>query len=126
MITEISIYNNNLCHISRKQVKRKEEIRQERVKDEPIRQSLPEFKEVRKEWVMKDHDFGGKEYHFELLYYKYGRADQYLVRVNGKKLYYNRRGKIVLNQTARPVIMGLHSVHKLAMSKFHRVRRVFE
>jgi hypothetical protein len=99
-------------------------LRQEKFKDEPIRQPLPEFKEVRKEFTMKDHDFDGKEYHFELLYCKHGRTDQYLVRVNGKQLYYNRRGRIVLNCTPKKVVMGLHAIHKLAMSKFYRIRRL--
>lgn len=125
MITQISRYKANLQRISKNQVKAKQAKHEEATKNDTIRQPLPVFKEVRKEWKMKDHDFDGREYHFELLYYKYGRTDQYMVRVNGKQLHYNRRGRIVLNQTSKPVIMGLHAAHKLAMSKFYRIRRLY-
>lgn len=125
MIAQIQKHKAHLRDLSRKQVNKKEILRQERTKDEPIRLPLPEFKEVRKRIVITDCDFDEEEYVFELLYCKHGRVDQYLVRVNGKQLYYNRRGKIVLNHTAKPVVMGLHAVHKLAMSKFHRIRRLY-
>ena len=125
MNAQIQRHKANLRDISKTQVKAKRSKREEDEKDLPIRQPLPKFKEVRKEFLMKDHDFGGKEYLFELLYYKYGRSDQFLVRVNGKQLYYNRRGRIVLNCTPKKVVMGLHAIHKLAMSKFYRIRRLY-
>ena len=124
MIDKIHKHIANLQRISQNQVKARQSKHEELTKDLPIRKSLPEFKEVRKEFIIKDHDFDGKEYHFELLYYKYGRNDQYMIRVNGKQLYYNRHGKIVLNCTAKKVVMGLHAAHKLAMSKFYRIRRL--
>ncbi|MCK5611742.1 hypothetical protein KAR91_58275 [Candidatus Pacearchaeota archaeon] len=125
MNAQIQRHKANLRDISQNQVKAKRLKHEEETKDLPVRQALPKFKKVRKEFLIKDHDFNGKEYLFELLYYKYGRTDQYLVRVNSKQLYYNRRGRIVLNQTAKPVVMGLHAAHKLAMSKFHRIRRLY-
>jgi hypothetical protein len=124
MNTQIQRHKTYLQDLSLKQVNKKEILRQERMKDKPVRLPLPEFKAVRKRIVITDYDFDEEEYVFELLYFKYGRTDQYLVRVNGKQLYYNRRGKIVLNHTAKPVVMGLHAVHKLTMSKFHRIRRL--
>jgi len=124
MNKQINRHKAYLQRLSQKQVKATEIKHKEATKDLPIRQSLPEFKEVRKRIVITDYDFGEKEYVFELLYYKHGRTDQYLIKVNGQQLYYNRRGKIVLNPTPNPVIMGLHEVYKLAMSKFHRIRRI--
>ena len=124
MIAEINRHREYLQRLSRKQVEGKHLKHEEDTKDLPVRQPTLTFKDVRKEFTIKDHDFNGEEYHFELLYYKYGRSDQYMIRVNSKKLYYNRHGRIVLNQTAKPVIMGLHAAHKLAMSKFHRIRRL--
>ena len=125
MIAEINRHREYLQRLSRKQVEGKHLKHEEDTKDLPVRQPALTFKEVRKEFTMKDHDCGGKEYHFELLYYKYGRSDQYLVHVDGKQLYYNRRGRIVLNCTPKKVVMGLHAAHKLAMSKFHRIRRLY-
>ena len=94
MLNQISIHKAYLQDLSQSQVKAKQRKHEEDTKDLPIRQSLPEFKEVRKKFVITDYDFDEKEYMFELLYYKYGRTDQYLVRVNGKQLYYNRHGRI--------------------------------
>ena len=119
MNAQIQRRETYLRDLSRKQVEAKE---RKRLSDEsPEYPPILNFKEVRKSIVITDYDFNEEEYVFELLYYKYGRMDQYLIRVNGKQLYYNRRGKIVLNQTSKPVVMGLTAVHKLAMSKFHRI-----
>ena len=125
MTVQIQRHKANLRRISKNQVNAKRLKHEETTKDLPTRELLFEFKEVRKEFLIKDHDLDGKEYHFELLYCKYGRTDQYLIRVNGKQLYYNRRGKIVLNCTPKKVVMGLHATHKLAMSKFYRIRRLY-
>ncbi|MCK5607389.1 hypothetical protein KAR91_36230 [Candidatus Pacearchaeota archaeon] len=125
MNTEIQRHKAYLRDLSKKQVEARQRKHEEGTKDLPVRRALPKFKEVRKKFVITDYDFEEKEYVFELLYYKYGRSDQYLIRVNGKQLYYNRHSKIVLNHTPKPVVMGLHAVHKLAMSKFHRIRRLY-
>ena len=125
MNAQIRRHKASLRELSLKQVNKKEIIKQERLKDASARQQLPKFNQVRKKFVITDYDFDEKAYHFELLYYKYGRTDQYMIRVNGKQLFYNRRGKIVLNHTVKPVVMGLHAAHKLAMSKFHRIRRLY-
>lgn len=122
---QIQRHRTHLQDLSRKQVNKKEALRQERIEDEPVRSPLPEFKTVRKRIVITDYDFDEEEYVFELLYCKNGRTDQYLIRVNGKQLYYNRRGRIVLNHAAKPVVMGITAVYKLAMSKFHRIRRLY-
>ena len=80
---------------------------------------------VRKRIVITDYDFDEKEYAFELLHYEYGRTDQYMIRVDGKQLFYDRQNRMILDRTPKPVVMGLHAVHKLAMSKFHKIRRLY-
>ncbi|MCK5608445.1 hypothetical protein KAR91_41575 [Candidatus Pacearchaeota archaeon] len=79
---------------------------------------------MRKHVLIIDQDFGRfNVQHYEMLYYKYGRADQFMLRYNGNQLYKKRRGKIVTNCTADPLVTGLTGVFDLAATKNFRIRR---
>ena len=50
-----------------------------------------QFEDVRKHVIIIDQDFGKfNVQHYELLYCKQGRNDQFMVRYNGDQLYKNR------------------------------------
>ena len=113
-----------LKRISRNQVRQ----RQEKIQDSPPPDypAKLQFEEVRKQVIVVDQDFGKFDIqHYELLYYPDGRNDQFTIRFNGDQLFKNRRGKTVINHTAKPLILGLTGVFDLATSKNFRIRRLY-
>lgn len=112
-----------LQEIARNQVNRRiENIQNAPPPDYPIEL---QFEDVRKHLILIDMDFGKFDVqHYEMLHYKYGRNDQFMLRYNGDQLYKNRRGKTVTNCTANPLIVGLTGVMDLAASKNFRIRRI--
>lgn len=120
----INRYNiETLKRISRNQVNR----RLENIQTSPPCEYPPElkFEGVRKQVIIVDQDFGkfGIQ-HYELGHYPEGRNDQFTISYNGDKLFKNRRGKVVANHTATPLILGLTGVFDLAASKNFRIRRL--
>lgn len=63
------------------------------------------------------------ETHTLSLIYK-GRADSFYIAFDGVQLFYNRRGKMVLNQTPYPVILGLSDAHRFMGKQI--IRRRYE
>lgn len=51
-----------------------------------------------------------KAYILSLIYY--GRADSFYIAFEGHRIYYNRTGKLVLNQTREPLKLGLSDAHR--------------
>lgn len=57
------------------------------------------------------------------LIYK-GQADSFYIAFDGVQLFYNRRGKLVLNSTPYPLILGLSDAHRFMGKQI--VRRRYE
>lgn len=64
----------------------------------------------------------GEEHILSLIHY--GRADSFLIAFDGIRLYYNKIGKLVLNATSRPLILGLSDAHRFMGKQI--VRRRYE
>lgn len=111
-----------LKRISRNQVNK----RLSNIQNSPSHDYPPElkFEEIRKQVIVVDQDFGKFcIQHYELGYHPEGRNDQFTVSYNGDQLFKNRRGKLVTNHTATPLILGLTGVFDLVASKNFRIRR---
>ena len=61
MLSQINKHKAYLQDLSESGVKAKRRKHEEANKEEPIRKSLPEFKEVRKKFVIIDYDCDEKE-----------------------------------------------------------------
>jgi hypothetical protein len=64
----------------------------------------------------------GEEHILSLIYY--GRSDSFLIAFDGIRLYYNKVGKLVLNVTSRPLILGLSDAHRFMGKQI--IRRQYE
>ena len=60
-------------------------------------------------------------YTLGLIYY--GRDDSFYITFKGHQIYYNRAGKLVLNQTREPLKLGLSDAHRFLAKQVIRGRR---
>jgi hypothetical protein len=77
---------------------------------------------VKVEFKIKTTCNNGEE-HTLLLIYK-GRADSFYIAFDGCRLYYNRFGNLVFNQTRWPLILGLSDAHRFMGKQI--IRRRYE
>lgn len=63
------------------------------------------------------------EEHILSLIYK-GRADSFYIAFDGIRLYFNKVGKLVMNTTPRPLILGLSDAHRFMGKQI--IRRRYE
>lgn len=63
----------------------------------------------------------GETYTLSLIYY--GRDDSFYIAFEGHQIYYNRVGKLVLNQTRAPLKLGLSDAHRFLAKQVIRRRR---
>jgi hypothetical protein len=64
----------------------------------------------------------GKTHTVSLIYK--GRADSFYIAFDGCRLYYNRQGNLVFNETRCPLVLGLSDAHRFLGKQI--VRRRYE
>lgn len=64
----------------------------------------------------------GEEHILSLIYR--GRADSFYISFDGIRLYFNRAGKLVMNPTRWPLILGLSDAHRFMGKQI--IRRRYE
>lgn len=64
----------------------------------------------------------GEEHILSLIYR--GRADSFYIAFDGIRLYFNRGGHLVMNQTRWPLILGLSDAHRFMGKQI--IRRRYE
>lgn len=83
-----------------------------------------EFEPVRRHILIASIEGSKPEViHLELLHSDKVRIDQYPIQCNGKQLHINRRGKVIWNESPKPLVLGFQDAVRLAASKFPRVGR---
>lgn len=74
---------------------------------------------------IKDHH--GKEYTMRLLNREGKRNDSYHVEFNGDRVYFNKFGSLVLNQTRWPLVLGFYNAMMFFAKQFPKIRgRIYE
>lgn len=68
---------------------------------------------------IKDHR--GKEYTMRLLNREGERNDSYNIEFNGDRVYFNKFGNLVLNQTRKPLYLGFYNAMMFFAKQFPRV-----
>lgn len=113
---------NHLQIISKRELEAKEQQRLEREMFYPEPFIEPDV------WythTIKDHY--GKEYTMRLLNREGKRNDSYHVEFNGSKVYFNKFGSLVLNQTRWPLILGFYNSMMFFAKQFPKIRgRIYE
>ena len=71
--------------------------------------------------TIKDHL--GKEYTMRLLNREGKRNDSYHVEFNGDRVYFNKFGNLVLNQTRWPLILGFYNSMMFFAKQFTKIGR---
>ena len=74
------------------------------------------------EFEIKTSCNDGEEHTLSLIYK--GKADSFYIAFDGCRLYYNRLGNLVLNQTRWPLILGLSDAHRFLAKQI--IRRRYE
>lgn len=69
--------------------------------------------------TIKDHH--GKEHTMRLLNREGKRNDSYHVEFNGNKVYFNKLGNLVLNQTRWPLILGFYNSMMFFAKQFPKI-----
>jgi hypothetical protein len=52
------------------------------------------------------------------------RNDSYNIEVNGDRVYFNKKGNLVLNQTRWPLILGFYESMLFWAKQFHRISSI--
>jgi hypothetical protein len=69
--------------------------------------------------IIKDHH--NKEHIMRLLNRKGKRNDSYYVEWDGDRVYFNKFGNLVLNQTRWPLILGFHNALLFLSKQFPKI-----
>jgi hypothetical protein len=111
--------NNWLQRLSKVQLARKEE---ERLENKVL---YPEyFKEPDVWYTHTTKDWRGNKLILTLLNRQGERNDSYNIAVNGIQIYFNKKGKLVMNETRWPLVLGFSDSMRFWAKQFIRISSV--
>lgn len=74
-------------------------------------------------YIHETTDWLGRKMTMTLLNRQGKRNDSYNIAVNGVQLYYNRKDKLVFNETPWPLILGISDAMRFWAVQFPRISR---